>query len=698
MVDNNDLRVKKHPILEVPDKPEVKFYWEGRKMTAKEGEVISSALFANGVKAFGFHTKDHAPQSLFCANGQCSQCLVIADGKPVKGCMVAVQPGMRVEPVKGLPELPPADEPLENMNEPRTVETDVLVIGGGPAGLSAAHYLGGKGINVLLVDDKDRLGGKLVLQTHKFFGSKEDCYAGTRGIDIGTILEGEVRKHDSVEVWLNSTVLAVFEDKKVGVIYNNEEYVFVVARNVLVATGAREKNLVFPGNTLPGVIGAGAFQTLVNRDLVKPCNRLFIVGGGNVGLIAGYHAIQAGIDVVGLVEALPRCGGYKVHEDKLRKLGVPIFTSHTILGAQGEGHVHSVTIAQVDEKFQPIAGTEKSYDVDMVLVAVGLEPIDQFYHKARAYGMEAWTAGDAKEIAEASAAIFSGKIEAMKIARSLGLTVGEVPTTWVELQNILKTHPGEPADYQYPEAEEGVFPVFHCFQDIPCSPCTSVCPIDQIETVDGTILSMPYFKNEKECIGCGQCVAICPGLAVTLVDYRKDPENPTVTLPWELGVQDIQKGDNITVLNDKGEELGDYVVEKVRQMKKYKTALVHVKIPKEVAKTASGIKVQAWEITRSTDQLYPAGIPNDAVVCRCERVTAREVREWIRKGVRDVNEMKGITRAGMGACGGTCESLIYRLFREEGVALDQVTPATKRPLFVEVPLGVFAEGEKKGGK
>ena len=105
---------------------------------------------------------------------------------------------------------------------------------------------------------------------------------------------------------------------------------------LLVAAGAREKSLAFKGNTLPGVYGAGAFQTLVNRDLVRAAERLFIVGGGNVGLIAGYHALQAGIQVVGLVEALPECGGYKVHKDKLHRMGVPIYTSHTILSANGD--------------------------------------------------------------------------------------------------------------------------------------------------------------------------------------------------------------------------------------------------------------------------------------------------------------------------------------------------------------------------
>ena len=207
---------------------------------------------------------------------------------------------------------------------------------------------------------KHRVGGKLVLQTHRFFGSADAVYAGTRGIDIATILESELQKYPSVEVWLKTTCLAVFSDKKVGILKNGKEYVLVTPQTMLVASGAREKFLAFNGNTLPGVYGAGAFQTLVNRDLVRPAEKLFIVGGGNVGLIAGYHALQAGIGVVGLVEALPECGGYKVHKDKLVRMGVPIYTSHTILSANGSEYVESVTVAKVDDQFKPIPGSEQS--------------------------------------------------------------------------------------------------------------------------------------------------------------------------------------------------------------------------------------------------------------------------------------------------------------------------------------------------
>ncbi len=710
-----EYRIEDHPILpSVPFEP-VTFTWEGRPLTARPGEMIASALYAHGVRIFGHHPKDGAPQGLFCANGQCSQCLVVADGKPVKACMTPVQPGMRVEPLEGLPALPDVETqgvPQPAGSLPPTLEVPVLILGGGPAGMSAALQLAEHGVRCLLVDDKHRLGGKLVLQTHRFFGSINAVHAGTRGIDIATRLEKEIGARPEIEVWLDSTALAVYSDGKVGILrewrmangesgnsqfaIRNSEYFLVKPEILLVATGAREKSLAFPGNTLPGVYGAGAFQTLVNRDLVRAAERLFIVGGGNVGLIAGYHALQAGIEVVGLVEALPACGGYKVHEDKLRRLGVPIYTSHTILSANGSDGVESVTIAQIGERFQPLPGTERTFACDTVLIAVGLDPVNEFTEKARAFGLPVYDAGDAQEIAEASAAIFSGKITGLEVARALGRTQEEVPEAWYRTAEILKSHPGATEEEQIPEQEEGVFPVFHCAQEIPCNPCVSVCPQQLIHIPEEDIRKVPEFLGphlpEKACIGCEKCVTICPGLAITLVDYRKDAAEPTVTLAYEFGKESLEVGDRVTVLDTGGTVLGEVEVTGVRAIQRNdRTVVVKVRAPRSYARRIAGIRVQEpWVVERALEEEV-APIANDTIVCRCERVTAGEIRALIRRGYRDLNEIKAVTRAQMGACGGkTCTHLIYRLFREEGVPLEEVEPNVKRPLFVEVALGVFA--------
>jgi sarcosine oxidase, subunit alpha len=692
----NHRRIEKHPILDIPRRKRMAFTWNGQPLEGYEGEMIASALMANDIHIFGHHPKDDSPQGMFCANGQCSQCMVIADGLPVKACMTPLRPDMTVTSLEGLPELP-RDDRVPALKEPPLREVEVLILGGGPAGLSAAVELGKLGVDTLIVDDKSNLGGKLLLQTHKFFGSVEDSHAGTRGFQIARILEEEVAKLDSVEIWLNTTAVGVFSDCIVGVVKGNL-YRKIKPQRLLVATGAREKMLSFPGNTLPGVYGAGAFQTLVNRDLIRSSDRILIVGGGNVGLIAGYHAIQAGIHVAALIEALPRVGGYKVHADKLKRLGVPIHTSHTVVSASGNERVEKVTIAALDSNWKVIPGTHKTFDVDTVLIAVGLAEVNEFYTKARDWGMAVYSAGDAGEIAEASAAMFTGKIQGLKIAASLGLYRGDIPKAWEEKERVLKSKPGPILDREKPKAEKGVMPIFHCVQEVPCNPCTSVCPEGAIRTERDEITGLPYIVDENLCKGCMSCIFICPGLAATLVDYRKDEVRPTVTLPYEVWRDKVEVGQRVPVTDVDGAILGSYPVQKVlANPKKYPgTLLVQVKLEKAVAKRAVGIWVQEQQIEPSLVYEQEA-LPDEAIVCRCERVTAGEIRAAVREGVRDINQLKATTRAGMGACGAkTCRPMIWRIFQEEGVDLDQVTDRIDRPLFVEVPLGILAgmRGEK----
>ena len=488
------------------------------------------------------------------------------------------------------------------------------------------------------------------------------------------------------------TLLAVFSDQKVGVLKHGNQYHLIEPQVLLVACGAREKFLAFKGNSLPGVYGAGAFQTLVNRDLVRPANRLFIVGGGNVGLIAAYHALQAGIEVAGLVEALPDCGGYKVHQDKLLRLGVPIYTGHTILSANGSDQVKSVTIAAVDEHFKPITGSEKSFSCDSVLIAVGLDPVDEFFHKAVQYGLPAFVAGDAEEIAEASAAIYSGKIRGVEIARRLGCEDQPVPKEWAATGAILRSKPGQTALENLPETERGIFPLLHCVQEIPCDPCTTLCPEGLIQIAGDDFRKTPiYIGDEASCKACNRCVAGCPGLAISLVNYRKDFANPIVSLPFEFSRDKIHTGDLVVVRDISGRNLGKVPVVSVQSISICDhTLVVRVQAPAEIAKKIAGVRIQPETISAALPEPVEH-LADDAILCRCEQVPVHEVRTLIRQGMRDINEIKTITRAGMGACGSkTCTNLLLRLFREEGVPLDEVTDNTRRPLFVEVPLGVFA--------
>jgi NADPH-dependent 2,4-dienoyl-CoA reductase/sulfur reductase-like enzyme/ferredoxin len=683
-------RVDRHPVLDVPTDPEmVAFTFDGRTLLGRRFEMLSSALLANRLPVLGRHRRDGSPQGIFCANGQCAQCLVLVDDVAVKACLTPVRAGMTARSLSGDPELKADDAPMPRADPPPQVETDVLIIGGGPAGLTAAVELADHGATVTLCDDKPTLGGKLALQTHNFFGSVGDCYAGIRGRDIGTRLEAEVRARPAVTVWTDSPAVGVFDDGWVGIVREGR-YTLVRPKALLVATGAREKALAFPGSDLPGVYGAGAFQTLVNRDLIRPSDRILVVGGGNVGLIVAYQALQAGIDVAALVELLPECGGYKVHRDKILRLGVPVLTSTTVVRAEGTDRVEKVRIARVDEAFRPIPSTELEFAVDTVLLAVGLSSVNELYGEAQRIGMRVYSAGDAHEIAEASVAMFSGRIVAREILRDLGHPV-EVPAAWQARREELGRRPG-PAVGMYPlPAQVGVYPILRCEQEIPCNPCTEVCVKDSITIPEGTIVGRPRFFGD--CVGCLKCVAICPGLAITLVDRRVDPTGARakVTVPWEMPDGAIGPGDEVPTTGREGETIGTGKVVRVLSGKALnRRKLVVLDVPSSEADRVAGVRLRLPEPGTVPDRSQPVG-DDEVVVCRCERVTKEQIAAYIAStGTRDLNAVKAALRCGMGPCGGrTCAELELRIFRELGVDPKSVTPPVRRPFTQEVPVQAF---------
>ncbi len=696
-----DNRINQHPVLDISPKKKLSFYWNKAKFAAQKNEMISTALFANNIKIFGHHYKDGSAQGIFCANGQCAQCTVIANGIPVKACMTRVKENMIIESVEGLPQLPDVDKAIQ-ISDIEQITTDVLIIGGGPAGLSASIQLEEHKIKAILVDDKDTLGGKLVLQTHKFFGSQEDSHAGMRGMDIGSMLANKVEESLNVDVWKNSTVLYVFDDKKVGILKNGV-YKIVTPKVILNAAGAREKFLRFKGNSLAGIYGAGAFQTLANRDLVKPADRLFIIGGGNVGIIAGYHALQAGINVVGLAEALPRCGGYKVHEDKLKRLGVPVYTSHSIIAANGKESVSSVTISKIDKNFQTIEGTDKTFECDTILIAVGLESVAEFTEEAKSAGIKVFSAGDADKIAEASSAMFNGKITGLKIVQHFKPDTKNIPQSWYKKAEVLQSPPGSvitaPVITEYvdiiktSENNSGVFPVIHCRQEIPCNPCSTVCPENSIKMIGDPITGLPEFDGN--CKGCLKCLTICPGLAITLVDHRKSKKNPVVSIPYEISNIEIKKNDAIALMDIDGNPLCVSSVIGAKATKHSdRTWIIRVKVPVEIAQKVVGFTIQDKKFSRQITEKIPLDhIQDDEIVCLCERVTAGQIRYLVQQGITDMNQIKAVSRAGMGPCGyKTCENLMKQIFNAEKIAQKDIVNNVRRPLFIEVPLGKFASG------
>jgi NADPH-dependent 2,4-dienoyl-CoA reductase/sulfur reductase-like enzyme/NAD-dependent dihydropyrimidine dehydrogenase PreA subunit len=512
---------------------------------------------------------------------------------------------------------------------------DLIVVGAGPAGLYAAIEAAKLGLRVVVYDENSRPGGQLFKQIHKFFGSKEHK-AKTRGVKIGEDLLLEASAA-GVEIALNATVIGLFAEKEITVRLN-DRILHRKADIIIIATGASENMINFPNWTLPGVIGAGAAQTMMNLHGVKPGGRVLMVGSGNVGLVVSYQLLQAGCEVAAVVEALPRIGGYGVHAAKAARCGVPFYTSHTILRAEGCDHVTGAVIAGLDGDGRVISGTEKYFAVDTICLGVGLSPASGLCALAgcvmedtksgyapvvNKYGETSvagiFAAGDASGIEEASSAMIEGRIAGLAAAYKLGFLdkdAMDVKTAAYEEalsglrqgmfaperrgKTITLTDEGCPVSqnllrkgclvaeeiHLYPGVvpAKGLHPVIECTQNIPCNPCMDSCPKQCISIggADGSITGLPVFDAQKSCTGCGMCVASCSGQAIFLVDE----DVGEVTLPYEF-LPLPQKGDTGAALGRDGGEICAAEIVAVKNTAAFdKTVLLTMRVPRQYAMAA----------------------------------------------------------------------------------------------------------------
>lgn len=344
---------------------------------------------------------------------------------------------------------------------------EIAIIGAGPAGLSAAIAAAEMGVGVALIERNNRIGGQLIKQTHAFFGSEQQ-YASYRGIHIPDILSEKLNGLNNVQIMLDTKVQGYYPDDGILGLENGSSFYPIKADKIIVATGASEKTLAFPNNDLPGVYGAGAVQTLMNVHGVRPGRKVLMVGSGNIGLIVGYQLMQAGMELASVIEAAPYIGGYLVHASKLRRMGVPILTSHTIISAYGQKEVEGATICRLDEQWQPVSGTERDMEVDTICVSVGLSPMADILWQmgcqmryvpqlgghvpVRTEKMQTtvdgvFIAGDVASVEEASSAMMEGRIAGLAAAESLGCQSAELKAqqqdAWEELSSLRAGPVGE---------------------------------------------------------------------------------------------------------------------------------------------------------------------------------------------------------------------------------------------------------------
>lgn len=507
-----------------------------------------------------------------------------------------------------------------------------------------------------------------------------------RGFDIAKTLAGE----NADGIYLNCTVWDLLEGKRVAVKnVLTDEIFFVDADYLVVATGAVPFMPAFENDDLPGVYTAAVVQKMMNNELTLLGKNVLTVGAGNIGYLTSYQLMQAGATVKAIIEAMPKEGGFPVQANRVRRLAIPVMTSHILLKAIPNKERNGITGAVVAtcENFKPVPGTEKIIEgIDVINICTGLIPDSQLLVKGKeVFGAKCFAAGDAIRIGEGTSAVLKGKHTAMQIMMELDIKVDYDSYLLLSKEYIdSQQHPVKVLDEPRCPGEERMkargFVLSDCLYGFACNPCAFACPHGAI-TKSSTSM-VPRIDYDR-CIGCMECVYQCPGLAIFGYDLKKDK----LFLPIEY---EVKEGQEVYLVNNNGEQLGEGCIEKILH-KPNKTNVARVK----------SLTLHGEELTRVrgfiVKENYPPllrhrplvrDVKGVTYICHCDDVKLEEVLQVV--GDRtfiSIDEIKHTTHLGMGPCRGKrCIPRLHTALRARGIEL--VGDATPRaPLSNQLTLG-----------
>lgn len=677
-------KIKEHPILDIPTVDEVVFVFDGRKISGQRGFTIAAAMHQAGYPVHS-HSLENRTRSLECGIGKCGACEMLVDGKIRRICITKVDGVKEVRTISHdyMPEYtkPKTDNAL------KIYKTSVVIVGAGPAGLAVREELTKKGVHNIVIDNNDKIGGQFLMQTHQFFFfEKEKKFGGMRGFDIAKTLAGASLDN----IMLNATVWDILEGGRLAVKnVVSQELFFVDTEHLVVATGAVPFMPAFKNDDVPGVYTAAVVQKMMNSELTLLGKNILTVGAGNIGYLTSYQAMQAGATVKAIIEAMPKEGGFPVQANRVRRLGIPIMTSHILLEALPNADRTGVVGAVIGEcaDFRLIPGTEKIIDgIDVINICTGLIPDNQLLVKGNElFGKRCHGVGDAIRIGEGTSAVLRGKQCAFEIMQALGVRYNYDDYLVVSKEYIdSQQHPVKIIETPHLPNKERMmskgFVVTDCLYGFACNPCSFACKEGAItKSSTGVVPRVDYDK----CIGCMECVYQCPGLAIFGYNMPKQ----WLFLPIEYAVKE---GTEVFLVDNNGKKVGEGVIEKIF-VKPNKTNVARVKaidLEGEQMLSARGFIVKACYPAELVLKAVADDYDDKTYVCHCDDVDIEKLLNVIgdRKFI-SIDEIKHTTRLGMGACRGKrCIPRVKQLLRSYNIEVTgDATP--RGPLSNQIEMG-----------
>lgn len=703
-------KITNHPILDIPQEDLVEFLFEGTPVLGQRGHTIAAALHQAGYPVHQ-HSLLGRHRSMECGIGKCGACEMLVDGTIRRICITKVDGVKVVERIgdansvgeKGVMASVPEIFSTDSLK--RTYRTTVAIIGAGPAGLAVREELNKAGVDNLVIDNNDKIGGQFLMQTHQFFFfERERKFGGMRGFDIAQTLAGDSKEG----IFLDCTVWDILEGKLIAVKnIVTQEVFYVEAEQLVIATGALPFMPPLKNDDVPGVYTAAVVQRMMNKEYTLLGKNILTVGAGNIGYLTSYQAMQAGARVKAIIEAMPHEGGFPVQANRVRRLGIPIMTSHILLEAipnEDRSGITGAIIARC-ENFKAIPGTERRIEgIDCINICTGLNPDNQLLRKGQEiFGLACHGVGDAVRIGEGTSAVLRGRQCAYEIMQALGRRINydeylTLSKEYIDSQQHPKRILDEPRKPSAERMAERGFVLMDCIYGFACNPCSFACRHGAINK--SSTSTVPFIDYDK-CVGCMECVSQCPGLAI--FGYRT--EKKLLYLPIEYFAE---SGSEVFLVDNDGKKVGEGIIERIlTKLNRTNVAIVKAteiydeSSPEDLLKARGFIVKEHYpeplELQPVSEEAPSRGDLADTFICHCEDVNLEQL--LIMMGNRTsitAQELKHITRIGMGVCRGSrCLQRARQALRNHGIeVIGEFTP--RGPMANLVEIGAVSNREGSG--